>query len=266
MPIQQRLTTWTALSPRGLFVATAVAAALIYSTQSGDLARTLLDVASITGIPYARAALASISDIIVMIALVSLASQRSPASVSTLAGVFAPPWRALLWGLVVLTPAVIASLALATPAADVSAADIAWKGFGGPLAEEVVYRGLAIGVLVRLCGWSMWPACLLPALAFGAVHAAQGSDLGGAAGVVAITGLGGLLFGWVFVRWGFNLWPPVILHVGLNTLWLLFAFGDTALGGWLGNGVRFGVVLIAILATLWLSPSAPRTADPPQAA
>ena len=91
---------------------------------------------------------------------------------------------------------------------------------------------------------------LLPALLFGLVHAGQGSDLGSVAGIVAITGLGGLLFGWLFVRWGFNLWPPILLHVGLNSLWIVFALGETALGGWLGNGLRLAVVIGAIVLTL----------------
>jgi membrane protease YdiL (CAAX protease family) len=31
-------------------------------------------------------------------------------------------------------------------------------------------------------------------------------------------GFGGLLFGWLYVRWGFNLWPAFFVHAGLNTL------------------------------------------------
>ena len=73
---------------------------------------------------------------------------------------------------------------------------------------------------------------------FGLVHATQGQDPASIAGIVAITGLGGLLFGWLFVRWDFNLWPPILLHIGMNSLWIVFALGDDALGGWLGNALR----------------------------
>ncbi len=253
--------THSILAPQSLAIAFAISVALIYSTQSGDLMRTLPDIEPITDFPYARAALASISDALVMLALVSIAALRSPAFVLSLAGIFSSPWRPLLWGLIVLAPALVACLALASPAPDVEAADIVWKAIGGPITEEVVYRGLAIGVLVRLCGWSMWAACLWPAIFFGAVHVWQGEDFGSILGVVAITALGGLLFGWLFVRWRFNLWPPILLHVGLNALWLIFDLGENAIGGWLGNGMRLSVVAIAIAATFWLAPRAERAAD-----
>lgn len=252
--------THSILAPRSVGIAFAISVALIYSTQSGDLMRALPDVAPITDFPYARAALASISDALLMLTLVSLVALRSPAFVLSLAGVFAAPWRPLLWGLIALAPALVACLALASTAPDVEAADIVWKAIGGPVTEELVYRGLAIGVLVRLCGWSMWGACLWPAIFFGAVHIWQGEDFGSILGIVAITGLGGLLFGWLFVRWGFNLWPPILLHVGLNALWLIFDLGENAIGGWLGNGLRLSVVAIAIAATFWLAPRGERRA------
>ncbi|MCR5873053.1 CPBP family glutamic-type intramembrane protease [Phenylobacterium sp. J426] len=95
----------------------------------------------------------------------------------------------------------------------------------------------------------------MPALMFGLVHAGQGSDPASIAGVVAITGLGGLLFGWLFVRWDFNLWPPILLHVGMNSLWIVFALGENALGGWLGNALRLGIVVGAVLLTLRMTPA-----------
>ncbi|MEZ5958085.1 MAG: CPBP family intramembrane glutamic endopeptidase [Hyphomonadaceae bacterium] len=95
-------------------------------------------------------------------------------------------------------------MAFAKIATDVHPSDIAWAGVGGPIAEEFVYRGLALGVLIRWCGWPIWLACIWPAVFFGAAHFAQGEDWGSVAGIVAITGLGGVLFGWLFVRWRFN--------------------------------------------------------------
>ena len=133
---------------------------------------------------------------------------------------------------------------------EVTGLDLFWQGVGFPVIEEVIYRGLAVGALILWAGWRWWAACLLPALLFGLVHAGQGTDLGSVAGIVAITGLGGLLFGWLFVRWDFNLWPPILLHVGMNSLWIVFALGETALGGWLGNGLRLAVVAGAVVLTL----------------
>lgn len=48
-----------------------------------------------------------------------------------------------------------------------------------PLAEEMVYRGLAFGQLRRRAGWGFWPAALLPAAIFGWGHAEGIDDLGG---------------------------------------------------------------------------------------
>jgi hypothetical protein len=62
--------------------------------------------------------------------------------------------------------------------------------------------------------------------------------------------LGGLLFGWLYARWDYNIWPPVFLHSGLNGLWTFFALGDTAVGGEFGNAVRFGTAALTIVVTL----------------
>jgi hypothetical protein len=53
-----------------------------------------------------------------------------------------------------------------------------------------------------------------------------------------------------------NQWPPILLHVGLNGLWLVFGLGDDAIGGGVGNGLRLGIVLVAIVATTRLAPGA----------
>jgi len=143
---------------------------------------------------------------------------------------------------------------MAPVASDLSANTLLWQGGIFPLIEEVVYRGLAVGALVMLAHWRWWAACLAPALMFGIVHMAQGQNPMDALGIVAITAFGGMLFGWLFVRWRFNLWPPILLHVGLNSLWIVFALGETALGGWLGNGLRLAVVLAAIVLTWKMAP------------
>lgn len=70
------------------------------------------------------------------------------------------------------------------------------------------------------------------------------------AGVAAITGLGGLLFGWLYARWGFNIWPPILELARLNGVWTFFALGKNALGGEIGNIVRFGTVALTLHVTL----------------
>lgn len=239
-------------------IAIAVSLGLLWSVFSGDLLRPvlrpLLPQAAVAVFPYLGSALISLIDIALMLLMVALAARRSPLQLLRLGGLYAAPGRPLVWALLWLLPALCVCLLWGQRAQDLGVADLVWKGLLGPFSEELFYRGLAVAALVRLCGWRWWIACLWPALFFGAVHAGQGADLGSVAGIVAITALGALLFGWLLVRWDFNLWPPVLLHVGLNSLFLVFAWGESAVFGGLGGAVRIGVVLIAVLAALRMQP------------
>lgn len=233
----------------------AVSVALAYSTVSGDLLAPLVGVEPIRAVPYLGSALVSLGDALVLVILVALTAGRSPLWVISQSGLQAPIRKPALWALVWLLPAIAVGLMFAKIATDLHVSDIAWKGIVGPFAEEFVYRGLALGVLIRWCGWPIWLACIWPAVFFGVAHFGQGQDWGSIAGIVAITGFGGVLFGWLFVRWRFNLWPAILLHVGLNSVWLVFELGENALGGWLGNILRLAVIAISVGATFWLAPA-----------
>lgn len=232
----------------------AVSLALALSALSGRLLGPLLDVEPITRIAYLRSALISATGVLVFVSLVCIAGWRSPGAIISVTGVTAPLGRPVVFGILALAPAVVVSLALAPFAQGITWPDVAWKVLAGPFLEEFAFRGLAVGVLMRLCRWPMLAACLWPSIFFGGAHALQGSDLGEIAGIVGVTAAGGLLFGWLFVRWGFNLWPAFLLHAGLNGLWLFFDLGENAIGGWLGNALRLGVVAISIGLTFWLAP------------
>lgn len=244
----ERETGWR--TPGALLAAGAVTAALVWAAFSGQVLRPHL-----TGIetPYLASVLVNLSDLVVMAGLLMLAARAGPGRVFGLTGLKAPVVRPLIWAAALFVPAVLVAALSAPVSREVTGLDLFWQGVGFPVIEEVIYRGLAVGALILWAGWRWWAACLLPALLFGLVHAGQGSELMEVAGIVAITGLGGLLFGWLFVRWGFNLWPPILLHVGLNSLWIVFALGETALGGWLGNGLRLAVVIGAIALTLLMT-------------
>lgn len=230
-----------------LIVAGAVVAALIWTTFSGQVVRPLLaDLET----PYLRSLLVNLSDLLVMAVLLGLVGRAGPVRLTRLTGLIAEVGKPLLWAALLFVPAVLIAGVVAPVSEDFTGADLFWKGLGFPVIEEIVYRGLAIGALIRWAGWRWWTACLLPALLFGLVHAGQGGDLAEAAGIAVITGLGGLLFGWLYVRWAFNLWPAILLHVGLNSLWIVFALGEDALGGWLGNGLRLAIVAGAVALTL----------------
>ena len=237
---------------RSLLLALAVSLTLAFMTQSGPLLRPYLATVLPAGIPYARAALTTLIDLCLFVLLLRLAG-ASLADQARISGVFAPIARPLVFAALTLGPAIAICATQLPFAQGVTPADFAWKTFIGPFTEEVGFRGLAVGVLMRLCGWPLIPACLWPAAFFGAAHAWQGGDIGEVAGIVGITAAGGLLFGWLYARWGFNLWPPVFLHAGLNGIWLLFDLGENAIGGWLGNGLRFGTVALAIAVTLWFT-------------
>lgn len=232
---------------RSLMLAAAVAAGLVWTTFSGDLVRPLL---AGVKIPYARAVAANLSDIAVMSLLIGLAAAAGPRRLFGLTGLAAPVARPLIWAAALFVPAVLVAALAAPVSREFTGLELFWQGAGFPVVEEIVYRGLAVGALIRWAGWRWWAACLVPALMFGLVHAGQGTDPAEVAGVVAITGLGGILFGWLFVRWDFNLWPPILLHMGMNSLWIVFALGENALGGWLGNALRLAIVAGAVGLTL----------------
>ncbi|GAA4867921.1 CPBP family intramembrane glutamic endopeptidase [Luteimonas vadosa] len=256
--------TLTSLRPaRAMLVAVAVSAALLYSTQSGALVRALANATAWPKWPYLVSGVATASDLLVMALLVMAAAGLGAREAARLSGISASPRQPLRWAAWVLVPALLACALLAQPSPDLGMLDFAWRAVGSPVFEELTYRGLAVGALMRICGWRLLPACLWPAVFFGVAHAWQGADLASALGIAAITGAGGLLFGWLYVRWGFNLWPALLLHVGMNGLWEIFAFGEDAIGGWLGNGVRLAVVLAAVLLTFRFAPGRRRRgADP----
>lgn len=228
-------------------VVAAVVVGLVAMSFSGDAVRALPLPARIADIPYARSTLAYLVDIALMLLLlrffggVGLPTIREALALHR-------PWRsAALMGVCLFVPATLVMLVFGAVSRSNGPVDLVFGGLVFPLAEEVTYRGLATGILLLVCRWTFWAAALLPAAIFGFAHAAQGSGIGEVGAIVAITGLGGLFFSWLYVRFGNNLWPAFVLHAGLNTLWSAFDLGENALGGWLGNGLRIAVVLGAAL-------------------
>lgn len=234
-------------------VALGILVALAFSAVSGPLLRPVIGAWGITG--YPRLLLITLADLVVLIGLVWVLSGRSLRQIGTTSGICAPAGWAAVFAVVLFVPAAIATSYLAPLRADVTAPDFAWQVVGAPFVEEIAFRGVALGMLMQFCGWRFVPAALLPAVLFGLAHAVQGSDVMETAGIVAITGLGGLLFAWLFVQWGMNIWPPFVVHAGLNGLFFFYDVGTNAMGGWAGNGVRFAVVAGAIGATLWIAPT-----------
>jgi hypothetical protein len=235
-----------------LMVASIVSLALLYSTLSGSLFKSMMP-SELFGYTYARSTLAALSDVIALTGTILMLTRIRIDDLLHVAGLTGAIQRPLLWFLLVFTPVTLVSLLLSNPLPSISLEDIVWLAIGSPLIEEVFYRGLAIGLLVSVCGWRWWIACVWPAVFFALAHLWQGAEMISVAGVTAITLLGGLFFGWLFVKWKFNLWPAILAHIGMNLIWSVFALGDDATGGLAGNIVRAITVLLAIAGTLWMT-------------
>ncbi|HEY1769632.1 MAG TPA: CPBP family intramembrane glutamic endopeptidase [Chthoniobacterales bacterium] len=130
------------------------------------------------------------------------------------------------------------------------------------VTEEILFRGYLFGQLYRRGGWQFVPAVLVTGILFGLAHI--GSALRGGAlevlGVTGITTLGGAFFAWLFVRWKYNLWVPIGMHLFLNAWWALFAVSQNAIGSWQANAARALAIVAVIRITLrFTSPANDRT-------
>ena len=77
----------------------------------------------------------------------------------------------------------------------------------GPIAEEVLFRGLMLGGLKRTC--NRWVAIVATAIVFGLVH-------GHPIGIIYASCLG-VLMGWMYCKTG-SLLTTVIFHIVYNTM------------------------------------------------
>lgn len=169
----------------------------------------------------------------------------------TAMGLAKPIAASALFAAILFVPAFAAAWAATGLAEPIKLGELLFGGVVFPVYEEVIFRGLAIGVLMVHFRWPFLIAALLPSLFFGAFHMYQGDGLQESLGIAAITAFGGVWFGWVYWKWGFNLWPAIFLHAGLNSAWTLFALGDNAMGGQLGNLIRITVIAASIGLTIW---------------
>lgn len=239
-------------TPRTVLLVAALLVALTGTLFTGDLIRTLIPVRN-EAMPWLRPLLASLLDIALVVTLVGLAGV-GPKRLVAASGIGADPWRPLLAALLVFALVYGAAFVIVGAPFVAEPRELIWGSVGAPLFEEVVYRGLALGLLVRILGFPFWGMIAVPAAVFGVAHLAQGESLGEVLAVVAITGLGGLFFGWLWKVWDWNLWPAIYAHAGLNLMWSLWSLGDSAAGGMTGNLLRAAAVAGLIAVSLWLRP------------
>ncbi|WP_137190106.1 CPBP family intramembrane glutamic endopeptidase [Stenotrophomonas rhizophila] len=122
-----------------------------------------------------------------------------------------------------------------------------------PLAEEVIFRGVGFIFVYRQLRWPWWPAALLQAAVFGAIHWWSFGGGGGVAlQVLAMTSIGGLVFAALCNLDRDTVWSAVVLHVSLNMAWNVMQVSETTAIGWQGNSLRLSAALLAVLGLLAL--------------
>ncbi len=105
----------------------------------------------------------------------------------------------------------------------------------GPFAEELLFRGLLVGHLIAIAHWRPAPAVILSAVLFTLAHVVGGIDLP----MIGSTLAGGLVFGWLFVRWQ-SIWPAVFLHAFINFYWDV---SPTTVGIWHAVALALAVLI-----------------------
>lgn len=118
-----------------------------------------------------------------------------------------------------------------------------------PIGEELLFRGLLVGVSAVALGWrgvGFWVNAVAAALLFASIHVAWNVEaLGSGWPTLLVTAAGGVWYAWLLARWG-ALWVPMVMHAGMNLGWLLAAAGGGAGGGgWSENVLRAATIGIA---------------------
>jgi uncharacterized protein len=164
-------------------------------------------------------------------------------------GLVAPIGRALVFAFIATLPMLV-TFASTTVNPKMTVLGVVVFCFVAPFAEEVLFRGFMFRQFYRRARLGFWISALLPSALFAAAHLYQSRNLGETVGILAVTGLGGIGFCWVFMKWQDNLWAVFGLHALMNLWWEVFAVDDSALGGWLANGARLLTIALAILLTI----------------
>jgi membrane protease YdiL (CAAX protease family) len=117
------------------------------------------------------------------------------------------------------------------------------------IVEEIEFRGLGVLVFRRGTGWPFWVVVWPQALLFGLGHIEKGQNMVEMAGLLLLTGTGGVLFAWLAYRWQ-SLWFPLSVHILTNLWWAVFSVSDTALAGRFAFALQLTSIVTAIAITL----------------
>ena len=166
-------------------------------------------------------------------------------------GLLTPVRPAFVFAFIATVPMLVAFLLTFTINPKMTLLSVGVGCLVAPFAEELLFRGFLFKQLYRRAGLGFWISALVPSVIFAVGHLYQSNDLGEMAGIAAITGLGSVLFCWIFARWKDSLWPIFFLHSLMNLWWEIFGVDESALGGWVANGSRLATVVVAIVLTIY---------------
>jgi uncharacterized protein len=165
-------------------------------------------------------------------------------------GLKMPIFRALIFAFIATLPMFIGFALTSKISNEISFKSIFLLALFSPFIEELFFRGYVFRQLFRYAKWRFGLAIIVPALIFALGHWHQAADWLELLGVSLITGLGSIVFCWVFMKWQDNLWAAFGVHAFMNLWWNVFAVDENALGDWFANAVRFASVILVVIITI----------------
>lgn len=119
------------------------------------------------------------------------------------------------------------------------------------LTEEIFFRAFMFGLLVQVARTPMWTTAIITGIVFGLAHVDLTPDegqtiLGQLGPWIALIGVGGFMYAWLYFSSGWNLWLVIALHTGMNMWWDMFDLNATPLGIWGATAARVLCVLLAV--------------------
>ena len=166
-------------------------------------------------------------------------------------GLMGNPWIGLLFSVICTFPMFAGYAYMAGGlAGGLSVTTLVTNNLLAGVFEETYFRGFLFGQLFRNTRLGFLPAIILCSVLFASGHLYQSTDTKVLLGILLTTFLGSVLFAWLYVEWGYNIWVPMFLHSLMDISWYLFGTGSNALGGIGANVFRLMTVLLAISLTI----------------
>lgn len=199
---------------------------------------------------YIPEGIKSICQIVLAVVVLWLLWARSLRTTLSELGVFSSVWRGAAFGFGSASVMFIGfAITTSFKPADSPLSMVYLVGLS-PLAEETVFRAFGVGTLRDRCRAPLWLALLLPALIFGWGHVGEGAGWVQNLELFSLTAVGGLFFGWFYLRWKRNLWVAFFIHAAMNLSWELFSVSGNAIGGWFPFALQLGAIILGVLITL----------------